>query len=187
MVRWQPNARGRLEEAALELYAENGFDRTTVAEIAERAGLTERTFFRHFADKREVLFSGQDALVDILSKTVVEAPDSLSPLAAVGAGLIAVGAQFDDRHELARRRQQIIDATPALQERELSKLAALADALAAALRARGVPDTAARLGAESGVSVFKVAFEQWLPDDGADLVKIIETVLADLRAVAGGG
>src|SRR4051812_26607385 len=99
MVRWQPNARGRLEEAALELYAERGFDQTTVTEIAQRAGLTERTFFRHFADKREVLFSGQDALVECLVETIAHKPDSTSPIDAVGAGVIALAPMFEDRRE----------------------------------------------------------------------------------------
>ena len=91
MSRWQPNARGRLEQAALELYTERGFDQTTVAEIAERAGLTERTFFRHFADKREVLFWGQGALMELVTKHIADAPDSASPIDAVGAALQAVG------------------------------------------------------------------------------------------------
>src|SRR5690348_679579 len=138
MVRWEPNARGRLEEAALALYAERGFDQTTVAEIAERAGLTERTFFRHFADKREVLFWGQAALAEFLVTAVAEAPESASPMEAVGAGLLALGPFFEDRRIPARQRQSVIAANPSLQERELMKLSTLATTLADALRARGV-------------------------------------------------
>src|SRR6185312_8615863 len=89
MSRWEPNARGRLEQAALDLYGERGFEQTTVAEIAERAGLTERTFFRYFADKREVLFGGSDEVRDALVEAVAAAPEPASPLAAVGAGLMA--------------------------------------------------------------------------------------------------
>src|SRR6202035_2298884 len=91
MGRWEPNARGRLEQAALELYLERGFEQTTVAEIAKRAGLTERTFFRHFADKREVLFSGAGALEELLVSAVAGAPESSAPMAAVAAGLEAAG------------------------------------------------------------------------------------------------
>src|SRR5215471_3367257 len=91
MGRWEPNARGRLEQAALELYVERGFAQTTVAEIAERAGLTERTFFRHFADKREVLFAGADNLQEFLVSAVAGAPDSVPPIEAVAAALEAAG------------------------------------------------------------------------------------------------
>src|SRR6195952_1953679 len=107
MSRWEPDARGRLALAAMELYLDRGFDETTVAEIAERAGLTERTFFRHFADKREVLFGGQDALLQLFVKSIDEAPESMSALDAVGAALAAAGPVFEDRHKHARRRQAV--------------------------------------------------------------------------------
>src|SRR5690349_23962126 len=110
MGRWEPNARGRLEQAAMELYTERGFEQTTVAEIAKRAGLTERTFFRHFADKREVLFSGSEVLQERLVRTVVEAPASLAPLDAVALGLEAIGEVLPERAETSRRRQAIITA-----------------------------------------------------------------------------
>lgn len=186
MVRWQPNARGRLEQAALELYAERGFDRTAVAEIAERAGLTERTFFRHFADKREVLFWGQTAMTELMVATIAEAPDSATPIDAVGMALTAVGETFEGRRDQVRRRQAVIAANPGLQERELMKLASLAGALTAALCDRGVPDTTARLAAESGVTVFKIAFERWL-DSGQpdDLPRIIQDLLAELTTLTG--
>src|SRR5712692_10389404 len=102
MVRWQPNARGRLEQAALKLYIERGFDQTTVAEIATQAGLTERTFFRHFADKREVLFWGAGALQELVVSTVASAPDSAAPIDAVAAALEAAGAVLQERQEFAR-------------------------------------------------------------------------------------
>lgn len=190
VVRWQPHARGRLEEAALQLCAEKGFGATSVAEIAERAELTERTFFRHFADKREVLFSGQQELNETLMKAVEQAPDSVSPLHAVGAGLDAVVALFVDRWQPARRRQAVIDATPALQERELAKLASLVTALSDTLSRRGVPATTARLTAELGVAVFKVAFERWIgsgDDDAgrgrADLGRLIHVMLGELASI----
>src|SRR3981189_380122 len=119
MVRWEPNARGRLEQAAVELYSERGFEQTTVAEIAKRAGLTERTFFRHFADKREVLFAGAEDLQELLVSAVGNAPDSAAPIAAVGAGLLAAAALLQERREFSRQRQAVIAANPELQEREL--------------------------------------------------------------------
>jgi AcrR family transcriptional regulator len=162
MARWQPNAAGRLRQAALELFEERGFEHTTVAEIAARAGLTERTFFRHFADKREVLFRGSEGLRDTLVAAVDHAPAAASALQAVTAALDAAGAAFDP--EFARRRRDIILATPELQERELIKLASLTDALADALRRRGVRDPAARLAGETGMAVFRITFDRWVTD-----------------------
>src|SRR5271154_6812750 len=126
MGRWQPDARGRLMKAAFELYGERGFEQTTVAEIAERAGLTERTFFRHFADKREVLFGGAGALEELLVSAVAKAPDRLAPIDAAATGIEAAGAAIQEGGELPRQRQAIIAASAELQERELIKLASLA-------------------------------------------------------------
>jgi len=163
MTRWGPDAQGRLMKSALELYAKRGYDQTTVAEIAERAGLTERTFFRHFADKREVLFAGSNNLRDLLVTAVAGAPSSAAPLEAVTAGLLAASVVFsEERRDYARRRQAIIAANAELRERELIKLAALASAIADTLRRRGVPDPAASLSAEAGIAVFRVAFERWV-------------------------
>jgi AcrR family transcriptional regulator len=185
MSRWEPNARGRLEQAALELYAEHGFDQTTVAEIAERAGLTERTFFRHFADKREVLFGGQDALIELVTKHIAEAPDAASPIDVVRDALQAVGQMFADRREHARRRQAVVDANPGLQERELIKLASLAAAMADGLQRRGVAQPAAALTAETAVAVFKVAFVRWLSSrKDSDLSQVIGDSLDELKALA---
>src|SRR5579859_1649214 len=150
MVRWEPDSRGRLEQAALALYGERGFDNTTVAQIAARAGLTERTFFRHFADKREVLFWGAGSLQALLVSTVADAPVALSPMAAVGVALEAAGALLQQRRDFARARQTIIASNPELRERELIKLASLASGMADALRRRGVTDPAASLAAEAG-------------------------------------
>jgi AcrR family transcriptional regulator len=187
MGRWEPNARGRLEQAALELYVERGYEQTTVAEIAERAGLTERTFFRHFADKREVLFAGAGTLQDLLVTAVAGAPDAVAPLEAVAAALEAAGALLQERREYSRRRQSVIDANPALQERELIKLAALASALAGALRRRGVTGPAASLTAEAGIAVFKIAFERWISETGqSDLPRLIRESLDELRTVTAG-
>ena len=184
MSRWQPNARGRLEQAALELYTERGFDPTTVAEIAERAGLTERTFFRHFADKREVLFWGQNALIELATTSIASAPESASPIDAAGYALRAMGEMLDGRREHARRRQAVIAANPGLQERELIKLASLATAMAEALRRRGVAEPTSTLTAEMAVTVFKVAFGRWTSASRAkNLTHVIGDSFDELKAL----
>jgi AcrR family transcriptional regulator len=187
MGRWEPNARGRLAQAAFALYGERGFEQTTVAEIAERAGLTERTFFRHFADKREVLFAGAQALQELLVSTVAKSPASTAPIDAAALGLEAAGAFIQEGGELGRQRQAIIAASVELQERELIKLASLATALADALRQRGVEDPAASLTAEAGIAVFRIAFERWINEtDQQDLPRLIRESLTDLRAAIAG-
>jgi AcrR family transcriptional regulator len=187
MTRWEPNGRGRLELAALALYGERGFENTTVAEIAARAGLTERTFFRHFADKREVLFSGADALQELLVSNVAAAPDSVAPIDAVGAALEAAGALLQERREYARQRAAIIAANAELRERELIKLASLASAIADALRRRGVADPAASLSAEAGIAVFRIAFERWVDETNRrDLPELTRDSLDELKAVTAG-
>jgi len=187
MGRWEPNARGRLLQAALELYGERGFEQTTVAEIAERAGLTERTFFRHFADKREVLFAGAAALEELLVSTVAKAPDGLAPIDAAAAGIEAAGAAIQEGGELPRMRATIIAASAELQERELIKLASLASALADELRRRGVTEPAASLTAEAAIAVFRIAFERWINEpDQQDLPRLIRESLDELKAVTAG-
>ena len=187
MGRWEPDARGRLEKAALDLYGENGFENTTVAEIAERAGLTERTFFRHFADKREVLFWGAGSLQELMVDTLSGAPDSAAPIDAVAAALEAAGTIFEARRDGARRRQAIIAANPELRERELIKLATLAAALADALRRRGVKEPAATLTAEAGIAVFRVAFERWIDErNRRGFSQLVRQSLDELRVVTAG-
>jgi AcrR family transcriptional regulator len=184
MGRWEPNARGRLAQAAMTLYAEQGFEQTTVAEIAARAGLTERTFFRHFADKREVLFYGTDMARDLLTRTVADAPASATPLDAIGAALQALGAVFQENPERVRLRDAIVSANAELRERELGKLEIFASAAAGALRDRGVPEPAASLAAETGIAVFKVAFARWISEPGeADLPGILRESMAELTGV----
>jgi AcrR family transcriptional regulator len=187
MSRWEPNARERLLTAAMELYRERGFDQTTVAEIAARAGLTERTFFRYFADKREVLFGGSAALQELLVQKVAGAPDGTAPMDAVAAALEATSAVFDERRAFARQRHALIASHPELQERELIKLASLAAAIAEALRRRGVNDPAASLASEAGIAVFKLAFERWLRDTKRRTLSAhVRDSLTALRAVAAG-
>jgi AcrR family transcriptional regulator len=189
MVRWEPDARGRLAQAAMALYGERGFDNTTVAEIAERAGVTERTFFRHFADKREVLFGGGSLLEELIVSAVADAPASLAPIDAAIAGLEAAGREVfvPERREFSRQRQRIIDANPELQERELIKLASLAAAIAGTLRRRGVDDPSAGLTAEIAVAVFKTAFERWLDkaSDG-DFPALVRESLDELKLLTRG-
>ena len=184
MGRWEPDARGRLAKAALALYAEQGFEKTTVAEIAKQAGLTERTFFRNFADKREVLFYGMEMLRDLLVRAVADAPASATAMDAVGAAFQAAGAVLQENPERVRLRDAVVSANAELRERELIKLAAFASAVAAALRDRGVPEPAASLAAETGVAVFKVAFARWASGPGQpDLPGAFRESMAELREV----
>lgn len=183
MGRWQPDARGRLEQAALELYSERGFEGTTVAEIAERAGLTERTYFRHFADKREVLFQGAATLEAQFVRAAAEAPATATPMEAAAAALDAAAGVLPGR-DLARRRQAVIDANPELQERELKKLASLAAALTGTLRERGVPEPASSLTAEIAIAVFKTAFGRWVDGTGRrGLEELIHESLDELSVL----
>jgi AcrR family transcriptional regulator len=187
MGRWEPNARGRLEMAGLELYIERGYEQTTVAEIAKRAGLTERTFFRYFADKREVLFGGSASLQELLVSTVADAPGATHPLDAVAIAIEAAAARLQERREYAQKRNAVIAANAELRERELIKLASLASAIAEELRRRGVKEPAASLAAEAGIAVFKVAFETWV-DAGnqRDFTEIIRESVDELKAVTAG-
>jgi AcrR family transcriptional regulator len=184
MGRWEPNARGRLAKAALELYSDRGFEQTTVEDIAKRAGLTERTFFRHFADKREVLFSGASALEEQFRRALEDAPASLPDIDAVGTALAAVAADFEERRDFARLRNRIIAANADLQERERIKLASLASALAGALRRRGAGELTANLSAEMGIAVFRIGFERWIDETNErSLAQILRDSLDELKAV----
>jgi AcrR family transcriptional regulator len=187
MGRWEPNARGRLAQAALELYSERGYEQTTVTEIARRAGLTERTFFRHYADKREVLFEGSTSLEELLVGALSAAPESAAPIDAVAAALDAAAAVFEERREHSQRRQKVIAANAELRERELIKLASLSAALADALRQRGVTEPAASLAAEAGIAVFKIAFERWVDaTNQRQMAQLIRESLDELKAVTAG-
>jgi AcrR family transcriptional regulator len=187
MVRWQPDGRGRLEQAAFALFSERGFENTTVAEIAARAGLTERTFFRHYADKREVLFAGAVDLQERLVDHVLNAASTIPPLESVISALVGWGEMMEEHRVFARQRFAIIDANAELRERELIKLATLAAAIADALGQRGVSPTAATLTAEAGIAVFKVAFERWVADSNRQtLPELIEASSDELKAVTAG-
>ncbi|HEY6788022.1 MAG TPA: TetR family transcriptional regulator [Trebonia sp.] len=188
MGRWQPDARARLQEAALALYGERGYEETTVAEIAERAGLTKRTFFRYFADKREVLFWGSELLEQRMVAAIEAAPEAASALGIIGAALDAAGAAFEENRDFAGPRHRIIASSPELRERELIKAASLAAGMAGALRARGFGDTAASLVAHTGITVMHVAFEEWVDDPTrTPFQQIARDALAQLREIASSG
>jgi AcrR family transcriptional regulator len=184
MGRWEPDAQGRMIRAAMELFAERGFEQTTAGDIAERAGVTERTFFRHFADKREVLFDGSRTMERTAVAAILAAPSGLAPLDAALTAMTAAGGLLEDRRDHAVRRSGIVAANPGLQERELLKLAALADATAEALRTRGVADPAATLAAQSAVTVFQVGFARWVSEEEPPgLAACIIDAAAALRAL----
>ncbi len=187
MSRWKPDAAGRLTVAAITLFAEQGYQATTVAEIAAGAGLTQRTFFRYFSDKREVLFSGSQELSRIWLEAVAAAPPEATPLAAVTAGLDPVAEMFIERHKFAGIRAGIIEANPELKERELIKLQNLAGSIGAALVERGVSASAAILAAQAGVTVFHVAFGNWVhQDDAMAFRRLMDESLDELRSVTSG-
>lgn len=168
----------------MALFDERGYEHTTVADIAALAGLTKRTFFRHFSDKREVLFSGSAQLVELFVGAIADAPAPTTPLEAVVAALDAGAAMFEEMREFASRRQKIIAANPELQERELIKLSSLAAAISDALHSRGFEDPAAILAAEAGIAVFRISFERWT--DAANrrtLSDLIHESLDELRVV----
>ena len=188
MGRWQPDSAGRLQEAALDLYEERGFDQTTAAQIAARAGLTERTFFRHFADKREVLFGGSALLKERIVAGVAGAPAENGALDAVASGLAAAAAMLGEfRRDLSRKRHDVIAANPELRERELAKLDDYAAAVAAALRQRGVSEPRATFAAEGGMTVLREAIRQWAcEEDARDLAAIMHDSVAELRTLVAG-
>lgn len=188
MGRWKPGAGDRLREAALSLYLERGFEQTTVADIAERAGVTARTFFRHFADKREVLFDDSSALQEKSLAALEGLPTTTSALDAVAAVLETVAQTVGGDRELARKRQAVIMANADLRERELIKLTSLSTALADRLRQRGTGDIEASLAAETSIVVFRVAFSRWVTaTDDQVLQDIMRETLDRLRALAASG
>jgi AcrR family transcriptional regulator len=186
MARWEPGARARLVVAAVDLFTEQGYDATTVAEIAERAGVTRSTFFRHFTDKREVLVAGQETLSRLLADGITAAPPGASPLEAVAAGLERASNEMGPvNRELGSRLKAAVAASTELQERDALKSVGLANAMTAALAARGVPDPTAHLAAELGVLAFKRGYTRWCEADREDtggLAPHALSALADLRA-----
>ena len=182
MARWEPDAQARLEKASLDLFQERGYAQTTVAEIAERAGLTERTFFRYFTDKREVLFSGSEELEKLIVSAIASAPKTMSPIDVVVAALAASSPAFEARRAIARKRQALIAAHAELRERELIKALKIAATVLTCLRERGVPQATAALLAQTGTTLFQNGFERWIEDTKKrDLAHHMHAALAELR------
>ena len=186
MARWQPNARERLALAALELFAERGYENTTVIDIARRAGLTKSTFFRHFQDKREVLF-GDGTMTGWVVEAIAAAPATATPLKAVARALDAVGREAftPARREFSARRRAVIAANPELREREALKGLGLTASMAGALSRRGVPDLTSRVAAELGALAWEVAYERWIdPANGDDFSELARRALGELQAAS---
>jgi AcrR family transcriptional regulator len=183
VVRWEPDARQRLERAALDLFAEQGFAATTVPEITARAGLTTRTFHRHFADKREVLFAGED-IPAMTARMMTEAPAALDPLTLIMGGLATLARTlFEGRRDELRLRREIIRSDAGLTERELQKRAAVAEAVRRGFVARGEPATTAALLAQTAVTLLNVSVQEWMDrDDDRPLADIIAGTLESLRS-----
>ena len=173
-----------LQEAALELYLERGYDKTTTADIAARAGVTERTFFRHFADKREVFFGGEAQLRDLLTSAVAAVPAGTRPLPTVRAAFHQAVPLIEANLPVTERRMPVIVATPALRERALAKSAALVAALTDALQARGVGEPLAALCAQVGMDTYSIAIRRWRTDCTHDLHTHLDRAFTDLRLAA---
>jgi AcrR family transcriptional regulator len=184
MSRWQPEGRRRLQEAAMALFAERGFAQTTAAAIAERAGLTERTFFRYFPDKREVLFDGGAVMQEVLVTAVAGAPPQAPTLDVILAGLTAIAREMQPNRPFSLQRARIIADQPELQERELAKLEAWSAGLTIVFRERGQSDAAAQLAAGLAITLFRNAFQRWITDPGdPDLADTVRSVVRDLDAL----
>lgn len=187
MAKKEDDVRSRLHGAALELFRERGYDRTTAAEIAARAGVTERTFFRHFPDKREVLFDGEATVRAALLASIAGAPAGLGPLDTLFRAFRSFQPALEDSWSYSKPRHEVISATPALHERELAKVAALADALAAALKARGVADLRAVLAARTGMAAFVHVTLSWLDDPTVGLGERLDLAFHELKALLAEG
>lgn len=186
MARWQPDAQERLQHAAMTLFLERGYDEVTVAEIADRAGLTRRTYFNYFADKREVLFSGAATFEREIIDAVLAAPAAVSSVDVVMGALGTVGAALTAWGEPVRQRQRVVESATELRERELIKMDALVTALADALHQRGVERLTATLVAQVGVAVYRTAFQQWAESSGPrDLAPIMDDAIQRIRAAVG--
>ena len=184
MPRSGQQARQRLQQAALELYRQRGFDQTTTAEIARHAGVTERTFFHHFPDKREVLFGGEDVLRSLLRPAVGDAPDGLGPLDALLHAFRSIEAVMEEGRSYSQPRHELIAVTPTLREREAAKLASLAETLAEALQERGVRRQRALLAAHAGMTAFNVAVTAWYEQPTDGLAPRLCSAFDDLRSLS---
>lgn len=181
MARWEPGARERIVAAALDLFGEQGYDATTVAQIAERAGITRSTFFRHFPDKRELLAAGQETLSRLLTEGIADAPADATPLDAVAAGLARASESMGPMNrDFGPRIRSAIAASAELQERDVLKHVGMSAAMTTALVARGVPGATAHLAAELGVLAFRRGFAEWSQADRGDQDALAPYTLAAL-------
>jgi AcrR family transcriptional regulator len=169
MPRNSDDVRRRLQLAALELYHERGYEKTTAAEIAAKAGVTERTFFRHFPDKREVLFDGDAAFIEALTSAVRHAPSTLGPWDTLFLAFNSVKQMFVENRAFTEPRQRVIASSPALQERAVAKTRSVMAALASALRERGVTAQQANLAAQMGMATLSHAVAAWFEGGPSDL------------------
>ncbi|MDR6170702.1 MULTISPECIES: TetR family transcriptional regulator [unclassified Curtobacterium] len=183
MARWAPDTRERLRAAGLELFAERGFAATTVPDIVLRAGVTKRTFFRHFSDKREVFF-GDDEIPRIAAGAISRAPAGTTPLTIVTHGLRVLAVErFEPQRDEIRSARRVIDAEPILRERDLRKQADLRDAVTQGFVDRGEEPLAARVLGGLTVELFEIALERWLADgDTAPLTEHLDQVAERMRA-----
>lgn len=184
MPRSGDEARRRLRQATLELFAERGYEATTTAEIAARAGVTERTFFRHFPDKREALFDGEEAFRDALRDAVLAAPQDLGPMDALLVAFRSVQGVLEANRAFSEPRAAVIAQTPALRERVLTKTAGLVDALSGALRRRGVEEAVASLAAQVGMAAFSHAANAWFHDPKTGLDEHLTHAFEALQGLA---
>ena len=186
MTRWDPDTRDRLQQAAMALFFERGFEAVTVAEIAERAGLTKRTFFRHFTDKRDVVFARAQALEDTVVLTLTATPAEVAPLRAVTAALTRGAALFTEYRQFAGAVRELVASSAELRERDLLKTASLAAALSRTLQGRGVEAQQAELTARTGTTIFTSAYDRWIDRGGEpEFADVVQECLDDLRAAVG--
>jgi len=188
MGRWEEGARERLLLAALDLFTEQGYDDTTVAQIAERAGVTRSTFFRYFPDKRDLLAAGQETLSRLLSEGIADAPTDASALDAVAAGLERMSTAMGPiSREISPRLRAVIAASAELQQRQAAKIVGLASAVSAALVGRGIPEATALVASQLGVLAFHRGYEKWSQGDVAtseEFARLALAALAELRVAS---
>jgi AcrR family transcriptional regulator len=185
MARWEPDARGRLQQAAMDLFRERGYSEVTVAEIADRAGLTKRTFFNHFADKREVFFANGETFEKSVLAHLAGADPGLDAIGAAVLALTRGGLELAPYYEYAKSRIEVLSTTPELRERDLIKTARLTGAMAEALVGRGVPARTASFAAQAAVAVFTVATADWIATPTADFPQLMNAALTELRQAVG--
>ncbi len=183
MGRWEPGAQGRLQLAALELFAKRGYSAVTIADIAEAAGLTKRTFFNHFPDKREILFAGASSFEESVVNHLRSIPHDVAALEAVVQALSIAGSELARYREFSILRRDLIALNVELRERDLVKMVSLTDAIAVELLKRRVGATQASLAAQIGISIFNWSYDRWISGNDLDLSELMRTTLFDVRSI----